>query len=173
MSHLQIRRSCLLLAQKWLVCRGKGGLIRSTSQSDQSEKTFLSCHSGCTTPETESVHRQLLPGLLLWQPSQSVKEAGVTCPCFVWQLSHFGVAWWKQRQGQQQNMFHLSSSGLGNSKHTANPNYHAPMVCIVHRPLCILGLELTKQNMPLFLSLWCIGSHEFKVSPWTHDVTVW
>jgi hypothetical protein len=36
------------------------------------------------------------------------------------------VACGKWRQGKQQNMVDLSSSDLGNSKHTSSWNYHAP-----------------------------------------------
>jgi hypothetical protein len=125
MGHLQIRRSCLLLAPKWLVCAGQGALSGMLMQSDQSEKAWLWCHSGPTSPGTVSVHRQLLPGLLLWQPSQSMKEAGGKCPCFVWQLSQLSVTCLKWRQGQQQNMVDLCSSGFRNSKHTSSPPYHA------------------------------------------------
>jgi hypothetical protein len=56
---------------------------------------------------------------------QSIGEARRRCPCFVWQLSQLRVFCCKRRQGQQQNMVDLSSSGLGNSKHTASPSYHA------------------------------------------------
>jgi hypothetical protein len=45
-----------------------------------------------TLPGTGSVHRLLLPCLLLWQPSQSMEEDGGRCPCFVWQLSQLSVA---------------------------------------------------------------------------------
>jgi hypothetical protein len=62
-----------------------------------------------TSPGTGSVPSQLLPGLLLWQPSQSIEEAGARCPCFVWQISHLSVACGKWRQGEQQNMVNLSS----------------------------------------------------------------
>jgi hypothetical protein len=41
---------------------------------------------------TGSAHRQLLPGLLLWQPSNSMEEAGGKCPCFVWKLPKLSVA---------------------------------------------------------------------------------
>jgi hypothetical protein len=75
---------------------------------------------------TGKVPRQLLPGLLLWQPSQSMEEAGGRCPCSVWKLSQLIVDWGKWRQLQQQNMVDLSSSGLGNSKPIASPSYHAP-----------------------------------------------
>jgi hypothetical protein len=126
MSHLQIRSSCLLLAPKWLVCGKGGALVGVLMQSDQSEKTWLWCLSGPTSPGTGSVHWQLLTGLLLWQPSQTMEEAGRRYPCFVWQLSQLGVAWRKRRQGQEQNMADLSLSGFGNSRHTASPNYHTP-----------------------------------------------
>jgi hypothetical protein len=53
------------------------------------------------------------------------------------------------------------------------PKLQCPMIWIVHRPLWNLGLKLTKQNSPLFISLWCSGCQKFRVSPWTHDVTVW
>jgi hypothetical protein len=46
-------------------------------------------------------------------------------PLLCVEFSQLCVAWGKRRQGQQQNMFDLSSSGLGNSKHTASPSYHA------------------------------------------------
>jgi hypothetical protein len=95
-------------------------------QSHQSENTYLWWHSRPTSPRTGSVHRMLLPGLLLWQPSQSMEEAGGRCSCFVWQLSQLSVAWGKRRQGEQQNMVDLSLSGLENSKHIATPSYHAP-----------------------------------------------
>jgi hypothetical protein len=55
-------------------------------QSDQSEKTWLWCYSGLTSPRTGTVHRQLLPGLCLWQPYESMEEPGGRCPCFVWQF---------------------------------------------------------------------------------------
>jgi hypothetical protein len=96
------------------------------TQSDWSKKTWLWSHSGPTSPGTGSVHRQHLPGLLLWQTNQSMEEAGGSCLYFVWQLSQLSVAWEKRRQGQQQNMVDLSSSGLANSKHTASPSYHSP-----------------------------------------------
>jgi hypothetical protein len=126
MSHHQIRRPCLLLAPNWQVCAGGGALAGVFMQSDQSEKTWLWCHSWPTSPGTGNDHRQLLPGLLLWQPSQSMEEAGGRCPCFVWQLSQLTVGCRKWRQGQQQNMVHLNSSGLVNSKHSASPSYHSP-----------------------------------------------
>jgi hypothetical protein len=126
MSPLQIRRSCLLLSPQWLVCRVGQTLPGVLTQSDQLEKTWLWCHSGPTSPGNGSVHSQLLPGLLLWQPSQSMEEAGERCPCFVWQLSQLSVACGKWRQGQQPNMVDLSSSVFGNSKHIASPSYHAP-----------------------------------------------
>jgi hypothetical protein len=78
-----------------------------------------------TSPGTRSVHQQLLTGLLLWQPSQSMEEAGGKCPCFVWKLSQLSVARAKWRQGKHQNIVQMSSSGLRNSKHTASPSYHA------------------------------------------------
>jgi hypothetical protein len=111
MSNLQIRRSCLLLAPMWLVCRVGGALPGVLIQSHQSEKAWLWCHSGNTSAGTGSVHRQLLPGLLLWQPSQSLEDAGGRCPCFEWKLSQLTVAFGKWRHGQQLNMFDLSSSG--------------------------------------------------------------
>jgi hypothetical protein len=40
---------------------------------------------------------QLLPALLLWQPSQWMEEAGGRCPCFVCKLSQISVAWGKWR----------------------------------------------------------------------------
>jgi hypothetical protein len=50
------------------------------SQSDQSGKTWLWCHSGLTAPWPWRVLRQLLPALLQWQPSQpsrkKLKEGG-------------------------------------------------------------------------------------------------
>jgi hypothetical protein len=95
-------------------------------QSHQSENTYLWGQSGPISLETLSVHRKLLPGLLLGRPSQSMEEAGGSCPCFVWKFSLLSVALVKQRQGQQQSMVDLSSSGLGNSKHTASPRFHAP-----------------------------------------------
>jgi hypothetical protein len=42
----------------------------------------------------------------------------------LWKLCQLNMACGKQRQGQQQNMVDLNSSGLGNSKHTASPGYH-------------------------------------------------
>jgi hypothetical protein len=127
------------------------------------------------SPGTGSVHRQLLPALLLWQPSQSMEEAGGMCPCFVWQLSQLSVAWGKRRQGQQQNMVDLSSSGLGNLKHTASPSYHAPLfefstglcklgtgthqaeqaslhLTVVHRLSWIQGLTLNTQWHDLIIA---------------------
>jgi hypothetical protein len=115
-----------LLAAKWRVCGGGGALEGVLMQSDQSEKTWLWCHCGPTSPGTGSVHRQLLPGLLLWQPSQSMEEAGGRCPCFVWKHSQLTVARGKRRQGQQHNMVDLSSSRWVSSKHTASPRYNAP-----------------------------------------------
>jgi hypothetical protein len=99
MSHLRITRSCQLLAAKCLVCGEGGALAGVLMQSDRSEKTWLWCHSGPTSPGSGSVHRQLLPGLL-WQSSQSVEEAGGRCPCFVWYLSQLSVAWgiWRQEK---------------------------------------------------------------------------
>jgi hypothetical protein len=55
---------------------------------------------------------------------QSMGEARGRCPCFLWQLSQLHVVYCKWRQGQQQNMVDLRSSGLGNSKHNASPSYH-------------------------------------------------
>jgi hypothetical protein len=57
MSHLQIRSSCLLLTPKWLVCGEGGTLTGVLTQSDQSEKTWLWCHSGLTSPGSGSVYR--------------------------------------------------------------------------------------------------------------------
>jgi hypothetical protein len=57
MSYLQIRRSCLLLAPKWLVCIGGESLAGMLTQYDQSEKTWLWCHSEPTSPGTVSFHR--------------------------------------------------------------------------------------------------------------------
>jgi hypothetical protein len=108
------------------VCGGKGAVAEVLMQSDQSEKAWMWCHSWPTPPGTGSVHRQLLPGLLLWQPSQLMEEARGRCPCFVWQLSQLRATCGKRRQGQQQNMADLSSSGLGSSKQTASPSYHDP-----------------------------------------------
>jgi hypothetical protein len=90
-----------------------------------SSHTYKYTHSG-TSPGTGSVHRQLLPSLEIGQQSQSMEEAGRRCLCFVWKYSQLIVAWVKWRQGQQWNMADLSSSGLGNSKHTASPSYHTP-----------------------------------------------
>jgi hypothetical protein len=78
-------------------CAGGGAISGVLMQSDQSEKTCLWCHSGPTSPGTGSVQRHLLSGMLLWQPSQSVKEAGGRCPCFLWYLSQLSVAWGKRR----------------------------------------------------------------------------
>ena len=39
------------------------------------------------------------------------------------------------------------------------------MAWIVHRLLCNLGVELTKQNRPLFISLWCISCHDSESHP--------
>jgi hypothetical protein len=103
--------------------RALAGVLR---QSDQSEKTWLCCYREPTSPGTESVYRQLLPGLLLWQPSQWKEEARGRSPCFVWKLSQWNVACRIWRQWQPQNMVDLSSSGVGNSKHTASLSYHAP-----------------------------------------------
>jgi hypothetical protein len=82
-------------------------------------KDWLWCHSGPTSPGTGSVHRQLLPSLLLWQPSQSMEETGGRCPCFVWKFSQASGKW-------RQNMVDLSSSGFRNSKPTASPRNHVP-----------------------------------------------
>jgi hypothetical protein len=67
-----------------------------------------------------------MAGLLLWQPSQSLEDAGGRCPYFDWKLSQLSVACGKWRLEQQQNMVDLSSSGLVNSKYTASSSYHAP-----------------------------------------------
>jgi hypothetical protein len=115
----------MLFAPKRLEC-GRGALTGVFLQSDQSEKTWLFCWNGHKSPGTRNVHRQLLPGLWLWQPSKSMDEVGGRCSCFVWKLSQSSVACRKWRQEQQQTMVEVSSSGLGNSKHTASPNYHAP-----------------------------------------------
>jgi hypothetical protein len=125
MSHLQIIRSCLLLAPKWLVCRGRG-LSGSAYAVWTIRKDLLVMSQWVHITRTGSLHRQLLPSLLLWQSSPSMGEAGGRCHCFVWKLSLLSVACGKWRQWQQQNMVCLSSSGLGNSKHTASPSYHAP-----------------------------------------------
>jgi hypothetical protein len=117
--------------------RALAGVLR---QSDQSEKTWLCCYREPTSPGTESVYRQLLPGLLLWQPSQWKEEARGRSPCFVWKLSQWNVACRIWRQWQPQNMVDLSSSGVGNSKHTASLSYHAPWfelspgLCATYRP---------------------------------------
>jgi hypothetical protein len=126
MSHLQIRSSCLLLAPKWLLCGWGGALAGVLMYSDQSERLSCNVNSWLTSPGTWSVHRQLLPGQLLWQPSHTTEEDGGRCPCFVWNLSQLSVTWGQWRQGQQQNMIDLSFSGLGNFKHTASPCYHDP-----------------------------------------------
>jgi hypothetical protein len=54
-----------------------------------------------------------------------MEETRGRCPCLAWKLSQLTVAWGKWRQGQQQNMVDLRSSGLGNSKHTARSKDHA------------------------------------------------
>jgi hypothetical protein len=99
------------------VCGEGGALAGVLKPFDELENIWWSCHSGPTSPGTGSVHRQLLPGLLLWQPNQSMEklEEGV-CPCFVWQLSQLNVAWGKRRHVQQ-NMVDLSSFQFRNSKH--------------------------------------------------------
>jgi hypothetical protein len=50
------------------------GLKGVLSGSDQSGKTWFWCHSGLTAPGTGRVLRQLLPGLLLWQPNQPSRK---------------------------------------------------------------------------------------------------
>jgi hypothetical protein len=126
MSHLQIRRSYLLLAPKWLDCGEGGALAEVLKQSDQSEKTWFWCHYGPTSPGTGSVHRQLLPSLLLWQQSQSMEEAGGKCPCFVWKISELSMVWRKRRKRGNRTWLTWAPPAWGYSKHTASPSYHAP-----------------------------------------------
>jgi hypothetical protein len=69
-SNPQIRRSCqetvTQVSGDW-----KGGTVEAVLMwFDQSEKTWLWCHSELTDPGTWRVLRMLLPGLLLLQPSQ-------------------------------------------------------------------------------------------------------
>jgi hypothetical protein len=50
------------------------GISRSAYAVWPIRKDLVVMSSGPTSPGTVSVHRQLLPGLLLWQPSQSMKK---------------------------------------------------------------------------------------------------
>jgi hypothetical protein len=149
--------------------RALAGVLR---QSDQSEKTWLCCYREPTSPGTESVYRQLLPGLLLWQPSQWKEEARGRSPCFVWKLSQWNVACRIWRQWQPQNMVDLSSSGVGNSKHTASLSYHAPWLNCP-QAFVQLGYGTHLAEQALFMSLWCMSCPEFRVAPWTQNVMVW
>jgi hypothetical protein len=76
---------------KWLVCGEGGVFVGVLLWSGKSEKTELWCHSGSTSPGSWSVHRHLLPGLLLWLPSHSMEDDGGRCPCFVWNSSQLSV----------------------------------------------------------------------------------
>jgi hypothetical protein len=171
MSHLKIRRSWLFLHLP-LMCRGSG-ISGSAYTVWQIRKHWLWCHSGPTSTRTGRVPRQFLPCLLLWRPSQWMEEARGSCPCFVWQLSQWSVTWEKWRQGQQQNMVDLSSSGLENSKHTASPGYHSPWFELSTGYGATWAWNSPSRKGLSSSHCGCISCHEFRVSPWTHDVMVW
>jgi hypothetical protein len=84
--------------------RGRGLSGSAYAVSGIRKDFVVMSKSGHTKSGPGRVHRQLLPGLLLWQPSQSMEEAGGRCPCFVWNLSQLSLAWGNRTQGKQQNM---------------------------------------------------------------------
>jgi hypothetical protein len=69
-------------------------------------------------------HRQVLPGLFYGSQASQCKKLEEGGPALCESFS-IKCGQGKQRQGQQQNMVDVSSTGLGNSKHTASPSYHA------------------------------------------------
>ena len=64
--------ACYWLQSGW--CAGGRALVGVLIQSNQSEKAWLWCHSGLTSPGNGSVHRQLMPGLLLWSQASQWKK---------------------------------------------------------------------------------------------------
>jgi hypothetical protein len=186
MSQLQIRDlACYWQQSGW--CAGGGALAEVLHTLADQKRLGCDVVVSPHQPGSGSVHSMLLPGLLLWQPSQSMEKAGGRCPCFVWQLSQLIVVFRKWRQGQQQNMVDLSLSGFRNSKHTCSPMYHAPWlelstgICatlsgthqaeqvslhltVVHLLSWIQGLNLNTGCHGLIIAA-TKGSNEFTWSP--------
>jgi hypothetical protein len=73
----------------------------------------------------------------------------------------------KVEQGQQEHMGDLSTSGLGDSIPHLLTHVSIPHIFECPLALVPLGLDLTKQNMPPWTSLWYTGSLDFWGSPWT------
>jgi hypothetical protein len=86
-SNPQIWRSCQETATKWLETGGRVVFEGMLTQSNQSVKAWLWCHSGLTTPGNWRVLRTLLLVLLLWQPDQpNLKILEEDAPVLFWRL---------------------------------------------------------------------------------------
>jgi hypothetical protein len=119
------------LAHKWLA-PGVGEALEGV-QSDQSGKTWWWCHSELIILGIWRVLRQLLPGLLLWQPSQPSRKkleegAPLLCGRPVSEVGHREMG-----QGQQEHMGDLSMSGLGDSILHCQAKLQCSTVWSVHR----------------------------------------
>jgi hypothetical protein len=130
------------LSHKWLET-GRGGSLEGVlTQSDQSGKTWLWCHSGLTAPRTWSVLRQLLLGLLLWQPSQPCrKKLKEGAPVLCGKLLSY--VWPREMRGRQMRSTWVTSAhqDWGNPFFTASLSFHAPWfgmsTCLCATCVCI------------------------------------